>query len=211
MDIAPMPASLRATHPNLERFWPFIQTLRQESDRGQVLISAGFLEQQLKDVLLAFMLEQQQTRDLVEGANAPLGSFHARIEACYALGLITEDEYNDLILIRRIRNEFAHHVETSFETPSVVSRCDQLRMKAEDYEDVKFGPSGKFQTAAVAVISNLINRPDYVRRERGQFRQASRLARSAIYSQHPDPGIPSAITPAAPTCRRAARKSLGQT
>jgi len=147
--IPPMPDSLRATHPNLEKFWPFIQLLRQESERGQVLISAGFLEKQLKDVLLGFMIDNPQTRGLVEGANAPLGTFDARIEACYALGLITEDEHNDLILIRRIRNEFAHHIDTSFETLSVVSRCSQLRMKEEDYGEVKVGASGQFQTAAI--------------------------------------------------------------
>jgi mannitol operon repressor len=118
MKILPMPPSLRATHPNLEKFWPFLQVLRQESERGQVLISAGFLEEQPKDVLLAFLLEKSQARDLVEGANAPLGTFSARTEACYALGLITEEEYSDLTLIRRIRNEFAHNIETSFETPT---------------------------------------------------------------------------------------------
>jgi mannitol operon repressor len=136
------------------------------SERGQVLISTGFIEEQLKDVLLAFMIDNPQCGELVEGGSAPLGTFSARIEACYALGLISEDEHNDLTLIRRIRNEFAHHIETSLDTPSVVSRCTQLRMKAEDYGDVKVGPSGQFQTASVAVITNLINRPHYVSQER---------------------------------------------
>jgi hypothetical protein len=55
-----MPESLRATHPNLEKFWPFLQLLRNESARGQVLISAGFLEEQLKDVLLGFMVDNPE-------------------------------------------------------------------------------------------------------------------------------------------------------
>src|SRR5262245_64259296 len=100
--ITPMPESLRAKHANLERFWPFIQQLRLESERGQVLISAGFLEEQLKDVLLGFMIDNSRARDLVEGANAALGTFNTRAKACYALGLITEDEHNDLNLIRLI-------------------------------------------------------------------------------------------------------------
>jgi mannitol operon repressor len=103
---------------------------------------------------------------LVEGANAPLGTFSARIEACYALGLTSDDEHNDLTLIRRIRNEFAHNIETTFGTPSIVSRCSQLRLKAEDYGDVKVGSAGQFQTAAISVITNLINRPQYVSQER---------------------------------------------
>lgn len=165
--IPPIPDALKKQHPNLEKFWPFIQTLNQESDRGRVLISTGFLEEQLKDILLAFFLEKPDARELVEGRFAPLGSFSARIATSYLLGLISEDEYYDLSLIRRIRNDFAHQIETTFETQSVVNRCRELRKKAPDYThhelgDVKVDASGQFQTAAVALILNLINRPHYV-------------------------------------------------
>jgi hypothetical protein len=41
--VAPIPQELREKYPNLERFWPFLQTLRTESPRGTVLISCGFI------------------------------------------------------------------------------------------------------------------------------------------------------------------------
>jgi DNA-binding MltR family transcriptional regulator len=167
MQIDPMPPSLRASHPHLEEFWPFIQTLRQESDRGRVLISAGFLEEQLKKILLGLMVQRPKSNELVEGSNAPLATFSARTEACYALGLITDDEYNDLSIIRRIRNEFAHNIETTFQTASVVSRCGQLRMKT-DFDALHLSASGQFTTAATAVIMSLINRASYVSQERRQ-------------------------------------------
>jgi len=119
-----------------------------------------------------------------------LGTFSARVEACYALGLITEDEHNDVSLIRRIRNDFAHHIDTSFETPSVVSRCGQLKMKAEDYGEVKVGASGQFQTAAIAVISNLINRPDYVSKDRRVTATWPRAWQTAKRRAVPAPAAP---------------------
>src|SRR5262249_48678711 len=86
MALAPMPATLRDKYPNLERFWPFLQTLHQESPRGIALISCGYIEEQLKDILLAFMLDHSSARELVEGQNAPLGTLSSRIGAAYLLG-----------------------------------------------------------------------------------------------------------------------------
>ncbi|MET4806640.1 hypothetical protein [Limibacillus sp. MBR-115] len=161
----------RKKNPHLEPFWPYLELLNKESDRGRVLISTGFLEQQLKDVLLAYMLEASQATDLVDGHNAPLGTFSSRITACYVLGLITEDEHHDLNLIRKIRNDFAHDIHTSFEKPDIADRCRELRHKAQDYDseklgEVRVGASGQFQTAAVSLIMHFINRPHYVSKHR---------------------------------------------
>jgi hypothetical protein len=81
---------------------------------SKVLVSTGFLEEQLRQVLLAFMLENRNTVELLDGANAPLGTFSARIAACSAFGLISDVETHDLTLIRRIRNDFAHDIHTTF-------------------------------------------------------------------------------------------------
>jgi DNA-binding MltR family transcriptional regulator len=168
-DIPDMPASLRATHPHLERFWEFLQRLHRESERGRVLISAGLLEEQLKQILLAFMLETQASKALLQGATAPLGTFHSRIEAAYALALISEEQYHDLCLIRRIRNDFAHNLQASFTSPGIRDRCNQLRMKADGYGDVKIPSGDQFQTSATALILHLTNRPHHVAKQRRQI------------------------------------------
>jgi hypothetical protein len=165
------PEDVRAKYPNLAKFWPYLDLLHKESDRGKVLISTGFIEQQLKEVLLGFMLENKTADELVDGTNAPLGTFSARISASYVLGLISEKEHHDLTLIRRIRNDFAHDIHTSFETSSVIDRCKALRLKAQDYTSEKMGEvvvnaAGQFQTSAVALIMNLTNRPFYVGKQR---------------------------------------------
>ncbi len=162
---------LRDKYPHLDKFVPYLELLRKESDRGKVLISTGFLEQQLRDILAAFMRDGAKTASLLDGPNAPLGAFSSRISACHAFGLISNREHHDLNVLRRIRNDFAHDMHTSFATPSVIDRCRTLQMKASDYDsetrgEVRVSPAGQFQTAAVSLIVNLTNRPHYVAKRR---------------------------------------------
>jgi hypothetical protein len=65
MPTTQIPPALREKYPNLEAFWPFLQTLREESPRGTVLISCGFLEQQLKEFLLAFMVDDAAVGEFI--------------------------------------------------------------------------------------------------------------------------------------------------
>ncbi|SFH38930.1 Mannitol repressor [Pontibacter chinhatensis] len=52
----------------------------------------------------------------MEGGNAALGSFSNKSKACYLLGLISADVFEDIQLIRTMRNDAAHKLATiSFE------------------------------------------------------------------------------------------------
>jgi len=83
--------------------------LRDLDDRGLVLSLAAFAEDALGSLLREFMIPSEATKQLLDGFNAPLGTFSARIKACLALGLVTKEQYDDLERLRKIRNEFAHH------------------------------------------------------------------------------------------------------
>src|SRR5690554_3598617 len=84
------------------------RSLHDLDDRGLILSLAAFSEEALGELLKAFMMPSDATKQLVEGFNAPLGTFSSRIKAAYALGLITKDQFLDLERLRKIRNEFAH-------------------------------------------------------------------------------------------------------
>ena len=162
---------LHETHPHLKEFTVFLEKLKEESDRGMVLISTGYLEEQLKKILLVYFVDDPALVGLVDGGSAPLGAFSARIIACYALGLISKPEHDDLHILRRIRNEFAHNIHASFQTQSIIDRCKLLQFKAHDYTSLERGsiivpPSGQFNTAATGLILNFVNRPHYVGKER---------------------------------------------
>lgn len=116
--------------------------------------------------LAAFLIEGGSASKLLTGFNAPIGTLSARIEMAAALGLISEQERHDATLIRKIRNDFAHSLQVSFESEHIEHRCAALHFSAKDYGDVVVNPRGQFSTAATALILNLTNRPHYVGQKR---------------------------------------------
>jgi hypothetical protein len=76
-----------------------------------VLCLASFAEEALGRLLIGYLREPKQAKELVEGFNAPLGTLATRIKAAFAMGLISREQFEDLEILRRIRNEFAHNWE----------------------------------------------------------------------------------------------------
>jgi len=98
------------------------------TDRGSAVYASAHLEQELDKILRAFFINKKGVADhlLTKG---PLGSFYARNEAAYALGLISKEERDNIHLIRDIRNKFAHELldtKVSFQTPEIKGKCMQL-------------------------------------------------------------------------------------
>ena len=163
------PGRFLDSHPHLKEFVPFLNDLNKESERGAVLISVSYLEQQLKEIISAFLCEGDVSKRLLEGFNAPLGTLAARASAAMSMGLISMREYRELEAIRKIRNQFAHDYRTSFSDRGIADRCRNLTFSAEDYGDVVVDARGQFTTAAVALILNLTNRMHYVSQKRLKF------------------------------------------
>ena len=86
--------------------------LSRESDRAAALLAAGYLDHLLGELLAVNMVvAQSQVEELLyKNGNGPLGTFSARIDLAYCLGLTSDDEYRDLNLVRKIRNDFAHRL-----------------------------------------------------------------------------------------------------
>jgi mannitol operon repressor len=108
-----------------------IEELQKESPRGMVLLGAAMIDDCLFKLLKGFMIDDSKEVDrlLEGGANSPLGSFSSRSLCAYCLGLISENEFHDVEIIRKIRNSFAHDLlRTSFDTQSIKDRCKMLIM-----------------------------------------------------------------------------------
>lgn len=163
------PNEIFKDYPNMQDYLPYLEELGKESPRGKVLISTGFMEQVLKEILCAFLMENKVAEELFEGGNAPLGTFSARTKLAFTLGLISEKEFQDLDLIRKIRNEFAHNVKASFDDPAIGDRCKHLQHKVPDHPNRAFGPESYFTTAATGLLLNLINRAAYVSKKRRSY------------------------------------------
>lgn len=149
------------THPHLAEFLPFLDVLNGESPRGRVLVAASHLEHLLFEILNAFMIEGKSREQILNGFNAPVATFSAKIALCAALGLINERERAECELIRKIRNKFAHNVHATFDDDSIKDLSLSLSFRIEGENAV-----GAFTSAAVMLATNLTNRPHYVRLER---------------------------------------------
>src|SRR5258708_8284225 len=82
-------------YPYLEKIVPFVDIVNQESPRGKALIATGFLEEQLKQLLLAFLIKSDTAEEFVEAGNAPLGTLSSLTKPCFLLALISRHERHD--------------------------------------------------------------------------------------------------------------------
>jgi DNA-binding MltR family transcriptional regulator len=116
----------------------FFNELQEESERSAAVIAGAFLEALLGDLLKAFMVQDKSTVVSLIGdernSSRSLSGFGSRILACYCLGLISKQEFEDLKTIQSIRNRFAHELQGySFDNPQVAKLCAQLKIPEEIY------------------------------------------------------------------------------
>lgn len=109
----------------------FFETIKLESDRGCVLIAAGFLDEALELLLRSHMTSDssvlKKSVDPLFTPDGALGSFGVKTNLCRALKLVYEEECADLNHIRELRNYFAHsYVAASFGTPEAIKIVKKL-------------------------------------------------------------------------------------
>lgn len=131
--------------------------LSKESDWGCTLMSCSCLDAILYKILQGFFVEGDTSKKLIEGFNAPLGSFSTRISAAFALGLISDQEYREITILRRVRNRFAHHVQASFDMQDIRDLCYNLTLNVPDVD-----PRGRYVTSALVLIHRLSKRVAHV-------------------------------------------------
>jgi mannitol operon repressor len=155
--------------PHLREFETFLDVLGKESDRGAVLISAVMIDDLLERSILGFLIKCEETKRLLNGFNAPLGTLSSRSLAAFALGLLSESEYKECERLRKIRNIFAHDFKVTFEDQSVKDLCANLEYAAPSYDMVVVDAKGQYVTAAVGLIASLTNRPAYAAQRRLKY------------------------------------------
>ena len=106
----------------------FVEDLQNETDRGVALAAAAFLGDILGALLQAVFIDKRNVVDEILNQGCA-SSFAARTKLAYCLGLLGTKMYEDLNVIRKIRNEFSHsHHPASFDEPGIRDLCDQLKL-----------------------------------------------------------------------------------
>ena len=135
----------------------FIESLRDESDRGLVLISAAYICEKLKEVLQAKIQQNPEVPEKLIAslfnAHAPLESFAARIKFAFLLSLVDNYTFHDLETVREIRNHFAHdYARAAFGDENV--SCLACKLKTANRAFERFGAPPDFDTACADDINN---------------------------------------------------------
>lgn len=94
----------------LEHIPDLVREFEGESDRGVAILGTACLDQCLRQLINSFLIDDSEAVDELLGTSrwGPLGTFSSRIQASYCMGLISEEEYHDLGIIRETRNKVAH-------------------------------------------------------------------------------------------------------
>lgn len=159
---------MRETEPEIEDLSKFMQNFNKESDRGAVLLAASIIDEWLSEILSNFLKDDVVTKELIFGFNAPLGTFSARTKMAFSLSLIEKREYEEINIIRKIRNEFGHNWQgVDFSSEKIEKECNKLGWFGPyDIPSENFTSRNKFNFVIVALLTDLLWRKRLVKKEK---------------------------------------------
>jgi DNA-binding MltR family transcriptional regulator len=128
--------------------------MESESDRGVALLAVAFLDDVLDLLLRATFVNDPDAVNRLIGPGRPLESFGSRAHIAYCMGLLGADVYNDINLIREIRNDFAHRQPTNFEQGDIRLKCTKLRCVTPMLQEIESCTARERFIASVVVIAN---------------------------------------------------------
>lgn len=99
-----------------------VDEMEANPDRPAAIVMASLVETRLTLALDAVMEDHPNIKKDIFRPSGPLGSFSAKTDIALLFGFISPDAYRDLVLLRRIRNEFAHKLAPiTFDTEPIKS------------------------------------------------------------------------------------------
>jgi DNA-binding MltR family transcriptional regulator len=169
---------MKETEPEIKELSEFLAEFNGESDRGAVLAAAAYLDERLSEMLKVFFADVKQADELLFGVNAPLGTYSARINAAYSLGLIQENEFNELNIIRKIRNEFGHSWKgVSFKTQKIVDLCNNLPWLGPTGIKDTYTAKERFSFEVAILLSDFLWRVRLIKKEKRKVKEWSHKIR----------------------------------
>jgi len=129
----------------------FRQSLDFESDRGCALFAASFIDDALAILLRSSLVSDNKIEQALFNGTAPLATFSSRISMSFYLGKLSLPCRQDLDVVRRIRNEFAHRADAiSFTDKVIADRCRALHFSLREKDAA---PRSHFTSATCALLA----------------------------------------------------------
>jgi DNA-binding MltR family transcriptional regulator len=111
-----------------------IEELDKGTDRSAAIIALALIDARLSEVLRKKLTPDDSSysariRKQLFRPDGALGSFSARICLCHLMGVLTAEAHTDLIILAKIRNDFARYAKhDNFECESIRARCNNLKL-----------------------------------------------------------------------------------
>lgn len=146
----------------------FVDEFQHTSDRTVVILGSTYLKNHLGRLIKGFLISNPETVKKLLGPEAPLETFGARIRIAYTLGLISSNEYHDLIQILDIRNAFLNELDnTSMTDNEIQDKCYALKTPREVFlAEETPSPRRLLEFATALLSSQLMIRTSSAENER---------------------------------------------
>jgi len=118
----------------IERLLEFSKAFDYEhdNDREIVIVGCAYIEDLIKDILeSSFIDDEKEIKSLISESTGSLSGLVPRARLLYLLYVIPKLIYEDIKIVGKIRNHFAHNVSASFNDNSVVQLCHNLKWHKE--------------------------------------------------------------------------------
>jgi hypothetical protein len=143
-----------------DKLWDILQS---EPPRAAAIISAAYIDNLLDEILKRRLVDEGEFRKI---GNL---TFSRRISLCYLIGAFSKEIKEDLDLIEKIRNYFAHDIEiNSFDERKIADKCRELKYISylkkgltifPRFDDKHiFGPRDRFVIASTSYMNILLMR-----------------------------------------------------
>jgi DNA-binding MltR family transcriptional regulator len=156
----------------------------EEPDRIIAIVGAAYLDSMIDSLLRAVFIDVPAETESLLRPDAPLGSNGSRCQLAYCLGLITKDQRDDLRIIAKIRNYFAHDFNaqefnvspirdlcTALKQPGLLAAmpeklfsADNAKLVTEYVHDITNTPREQFRMSVISLFGSLLRRIAYIRR-----------------------------------------------
>jgi hypothetical protein len=128
--------SEKPTGPSRESVDNFfhLHELYTQTHSGEAMFCAALIDLELRKAILSKMIKLSKTKeaDMFDAALGPLHELSSKIKVAYSLGLLSEKLEAELIIIKRIRDTFAHKPKKlTFFSPEIRRRIDELNFKGK--------------------------------------------------------------------------------
>jgi len=146
--------------------------LARASDRAAAVLAGSLVETRLTTFLRHRVNYDKKIWDKLTHSSAPLGTFSVKIDIAFLFGFISRLAHDDLVIVKEIRNRFAHDLELrDFGSQSIRDKCFNLRLVETYVVDHE----------AVTAIIAMDGTPDsIVNDEKDTFRFGGKSARTEL-------------------------------